>query len=155
MDLTLAIFCAILAMCSYGLSNSISKPPIRKIGAPKAILFRNITIITVYLAIVLLIPQNFSDLATVAISIAIAAFGYIPFFLFSNAIKDEKVGIIVPIASSSAIITLILASIFYGEFLSPIQLIAICAVFAGVFLISFHKKKLHISSLTKPILLAF
>jgi len=64
---------------------------------------------------------------------------YISAYLFYEAIRIDEVSRVVPLVYTSTVFTMILSTIFLGEFFTFSKYVGIFLVFSGAFLISFEK----------------
>ncbi len=148
MDLPLGIIFGLIAMLAYGLSGAIAKVPIKKLGAIRTIFFRNLFTSTMLLFIVLFfIETSTFSLTYILIAFVISFIGYIPFFTFFKAVKAGKIGVVMPIANSSVVFTVLFSILFYGESLSGIQLLSIILIIGGIMLVSVDFSDLKNSNL--------
>lgn len=149
-DISLGIIFGLIAMLGYGLSNPISKVPVKRIGSIKTIFFKNIFVSFLLLITLLfsLSDTNFSG-TYILITFLISFVGYIPLLTFYKALKVGKVGIISPIANSSVIFTILFSIIFFKESLALTQIISIFIIISGIVLISLNFKDLKKSHLFK------
>ncbi|MCC7569872.1 DMT family transporter [Candidatus Micrarchaeota archaeon] len=144
----LGILFGIIAMFGYGLSNAMSQPPSKKLGAEKTIFFRNVFISAFLLILVLFfIRESIFSIEYIIIALGISLIGFIPLLTFLKALKVGKVGIISPISNSSVIFTIILSILFFGETLSIEQGISIGVILLGIVLVSLDFKDLKQSKL--------
>lgn len=117
MDASIGIIFGIIAMLGYGLSNAISQIPSKQLGSRKTIFYRNI-FISIFLFIILIafLKDATFSIKYIFITFVISLISYIPLLTFYKALKFGKVGIIVPIASSSVIFTVLFSIIFLVKF---------------------------------------
>jgi len=142
------IILALIALVALGLSSALSRNPVRKIGPNQVMFFRGIF----DSAILLLLVISFRSFTTFSlkytlIALLIAALGFIPLFFFYKAIEIGKIGVISPVSSSYAVITIILAMIFYHERLSYFQLFSVAFIIIGIILISTNFRQFKSSHL--------
>lgn len=139
MSISLGILFGLISMLGYGLANAISKIPAQNIGIRKTIFFRNVFVSMILLIISLFYLKeiNFS-LKYILIAFAISFLGYVPLISFYKALKSGKVGIVAPIANSSAIYIILFSIVFFKETLTQSQLFSILLVLFGTILISIN-----------------
>ncbi len=149
-EVTLGIIFGIISMIGYGLSNGISKVPAKKLGPIKTAFFRGF-FLTILLLIVLFFVMDEIVLSFwhIILVILLSITGYIPLLTFYKGMRLGKVGVISPIASSSVIITVVLALIFFNETLNSMQTIAIVLIMLGIIFISVDFKNFKSSDLFK------
>lgn len=132
------IILGLLTMLGFGMSNALSRIPAQKIGGLRTIFYRGLGLSIVQLLIlVFLFPSGITKQG-IAIAIAVAIFSYLPIMFFYKGLQIGKVGIMSPIANSSAIFTTLLATIFLGETLQVSQLTSGLVVVFGILLISIN-----------------
>lgn len=137
MGYELGILFGILSMLGFGLSNAISQKLVRKIGELSSIVFQAFVTLFILFPLFFIYPINFSfSIYYIGIALVIALMGVIPLFTFYKALKLGKVGIVVPIANSSPITTVVLSVIFLNEVLSVTQTFSIIMIVLGVILVS-------------------
>ena len=136
---TLGIIFGLIAMFGYGLSNSVTKVPVLKIGSMKTLFFRNVfSSIILFIMLLFYIPQtNFSGIYILYVFF-LYVLGYISTIAFFKALGMGKLGIISPIANSSVIFTILLSVIFFKEVLSGSQIFSIIFIILGIILISIN-----------------
>ena len=112
METTIGILFGFIAMLGFGLGNAIAKVPIQKIGSEKTIFYRNV-IISILLFLILIFFGQDAVFSTKYILLAflIAGIGYIPLLFFYKALNLGKVGVVSPVANSSAIFTVLFSII--------------------------------------------
>lgn len=158
MGLTLGIIFGIISMLGFGLGNAISQVPAKAIGSKRTIFFKNI-FVSLFLSIVLLffISKTSFSLKYMLIAFGISFIGYIAILTLLKALKVGKVGVIMPIADSSVIFTVLFSILFFKEALTAIQFISILIIIGGIILISTNfkdKKSLRLFTLSSGIPLA-
>jgi len=125
-----------LSMIGYGLSNSISKQPIQKIGVTKTIFYRNVFTSIILFVLILFNRNQIWSIKFIIFTILISILGYFALVFFFKSIKIGKVGVVVPVANSSIIITVFLSIIFFKENLSIQKISSLILIILGVILIS-------------------
>ncbi|MBT4209629.1 MAG: DMT family transporter [Candidatus Komeilibacteria bacterium] len=150
METTIGILFGFIAMLGFGLGNAIAKVPIQKIGSEKTIFYRNV-IISILLFLILIFFGQDAVFSTKYILLAflIAGIGYIPLLFFYKALNLGKVGVVSPVANSSAIFTVLFSIIFFYETISIDQGLAIAIIILGIILISLNPKDLKNSQILK------
>lgn len=133
-----AIFFGFLSAITYGISNTLMQEPSKKLGSNGALIIRGIFTSLLLLPALLFFPINTKG--TIA-ALAIGIYGYIPVYFFYKAIRTGKVGVVLAIANCSVVISILLAVIFLGETISPIQAIAIIVILIGLATLSINPKE--------------
>lgn len=142
------IILALIALVALGLSSALSRNPVRKIGPNQVMFFRGIfdSVILLLLVISFHSFTTFS-LKYTLIALLISALGFIPLFFFYKAIEIGKIGVISPISSTYAVITIALAVIFYHEHLSAFQFLSVALIIFGIVFISINFRQFKHSHL--------
>ncbi|MCK5040124.1 MAG: DMT family transporter [Candidatus Aenigmarchaeota archaeon] len=138
------IIFGLIAMLGFGLSSALSKIPAKNIKSKKLVFFRNL--ISSSLFIILMLLFNFEmafSMKYILIAFLISFIGYIPLVVFYKALDVGKVGVVVPVANSSVLFTVLFSILFFGESLSMSQAFSILLIITGIFFISlnFHDLK--------------
>lgn len=150
MNIAQGVIFGLLAMFFYGVGNAIAKVPISQIGSRKTIFFRNTSIVVILLSITLIFRDKITlDPMYIGIAALVGIAGYVPMFYLFKAIKVGKLGVIMPVANSSVIFTILLSIIFYSETLSITQIVAVMMIIAGIIIYSIDFKDLKNSHLFK------
>jgi len=149
-SLQLGIVFGLGALIFGGLANSFVKIPSRELGTNKTIFYRNV-FDSLFLLVILLFTLSQSNFSLVFIvyTLILSLIGYIPMYFFYRAMAIGKVGVIAPVSSSYALVTLILATIFLKESVTPLQILSILVIVSGVILISVNFKEFKSSQLLK------
>lgn len=145
MVLSEGILFSIFAMIGYGLADFLAKKAVDKYGP---IISLKIAITSGTLAILLysLFSIKFPALSfnTIIFVLLTGITGAIGWIAFYKSLKQGKVSIISPIASSWGIISFILAIAVLSEKLTLSQVLASISIFIGIFLVSVDWKKFSI-----------
>ncbi len=141
------VFYGIVAMICWGVSDFIQTFAIRRLGASKAMVIRNILTLIVSLvaagALICLDAFVF-DLrvfAIVAVSSLVYVVGY---FAYVRGFEVGDISLVSPVASSFAIITVLLSVIFANEVLSFADSLCILFIVGGLFLAATNLRRLHL-----------
>lgn len=133
-----AILFGLLTSLFFALSNTLLKIPSTKLKG------NDIALIRGFWTILVLTPFLFiSNLNTQGIlaALTVGILGYIPLFYLFKAFKHGKVGVVLPIANSFAIITTLMALIFLKEYISLIRWIAMFIIIAGIVILTINFKE--------------
>jgi len=149
MGISQGILFGLLAMIGFGMSNALSRFPAQKLGALRTMLYRGIGVAALQFILLLFVFPNAVTVRGIAIALAVAVFSYLPIMFFYKGLHYGNVGIISPIANSSAIITTLLAVVIFKESLSGAQWISGLLVVVGIILISLNFRDLKNSHLMK------
>ena len=136
-------------MAAYSLANVYSQPLVRKLGSPQVLYLRGL-VISLALAIVA-IPQyhHFHDVSQVLLALALGTAGYIPVLAFMYGLKVSRVGIVAPIAATSALFTVVLAFAILHTSLTAVQWAAIVLVIAANIAISVDLRDVRSSNIMR------
>jgi len=143
--MTAGIIFAFLALISWGFGDFFLQRAIRSFGSLRTLLYVSVTGSVVLLPF---IPDAFFRTTGNPFHLALLLLtGIVIFFaaLFDfEALKRGKLAIIEPILSSELIITVMLSLLFWGEWLSGLQLLLAGTTFLGIVLaITVHHTHLH------------
>lgn len=143
------IIFGLLGLFGYGLANVWSQQPSQKLGSLQAILYRDLVIIPIILFGLFFYPWTNFSLQGIGMAILAAIIGYIGLATFFQALKIGKIGLVVPVAQSSVIITILLSIIFFQEPVSAIKWFSIGLIFVGIILGSLNFGDLKNSNILK------
>ena len=138
------IIFGIISMFGFGLSNGISKKPIIKIGILQTLVIR-MRFTTFLLFCLLLFSKKTYNLKYMLIALGISAFGYIPLLFFYKALEISKVGVVVPIANSYAMFTILGSAILLGETLNSKFILPFGMIIVGIIILSINIKQFKFS----------
>ena len=139
----------LLTMMGFGMCNALSRIPVSEIGPLKTLFYRGVCITLMQLFFLVLWFPIQIDLVGLLMGIAVAVFAYFPVMFFYKGLNLGRVGVIVPIANTSAIITTLLAVIFLNETFSTLQIGSAFVIIVGVFLLSVDFKSFRDSGLLR------
>jgi len=150
MSLALGIIFGILSMICFGMNSALAKIPAQKLGNVEAVFFRNIfSSLFLFIIFLIFLPQSNFSFNYILIALIVAVVGYIPIISLYQGIKKGKIGIVVPVAGSYVFFTVIFSVIFFGEFLTAMQVGAIALIIIGIILISVNLRDFRNSGLFK------
>ncbi|PTW60205.1 putative membrane protein [Breoghania corrubedonensis] len=135
----IAVFCGITAMAGWGCADFIQGVAIRNIGTAMVMMLRNIITLVISLSLGTYIyfqhgfQTSLPALAIISISSVIYVIGYLSYM---RGFEHGKAAVVAPIASSFAIVTVLLSVVFNNETVSLLQVIAIAIMITGGLLIS-------------------
>jgi transporter family protein len=148
MNTFLGIMFAIFAMLGYGINNSIVKIPLSKVSSEKYNFNFAFYSLFVYLIFVIIFIDTIKiSLFYFFISFILGIIGFLSIWFFLKAMKIGKVGVVSPVANSSALFTIVFSVIFFSEILKFNQIIAIVLLLLGIVLISLNFKDLKKSEI--------
>ncbi len=132
------ILFGIISMAGFGLANAITQRVVKNVGTFSAMAWQSFSAAVFLSALFLIYPAGFSfSWQSMAMTAAIGLFGALPLFTFYKALSSGKVGMVVPIANSFGLFTILLSSLFLGEALSFSQLLSTAVIISGIALVSF------------------
>src|SRR3972149_7199454 len=142
--LSTGIFFGLVSMIGFGINNAMAQSISKKYGSLGAIIYRNaIIVMLLFITTLFYYSGNKFPLYHILFSVGIAFVGYVSLVSFMHAVKIGKIGVVVPIANSSSIFTVLFAVLFFSEILTLNKLIAIAIIITGVVLISVNIKILR------------
>jgi transporter family protein len=137
MSLVLGIIFGLGAMLSFGFHNAISQVPAKELGSEKTIFYKGfVTSVLFFMFMFFFVKPEQFRAEYFLLSLLLAFVGYLALRFLLNGLKVGKVGVVVPIANTSVIYTVLLSFIFFGERLSTFQYLAILLIVIGVFVVS-------------------
>lgn len=152
MALTIGIIFGLLSMFFYGIEKVIIKKPIDKIGPYFSLIYQQIFVSIILLAFACFIGKLSFPGKGILFLILFAAFvGFFGIYYLYKGIGVGKLSIVLPIANSFPILTVLLSYYFYREKLGINQIAAIIIIFIGMLVISFRYSEIRRIKLTKRI----
>jgi O-acetylserine/cysteine efflux transporter len=146
--LTAAIIYSVIVMFAFGIANAVSKEMVGKFGVLGAIIFQNAFVVPfIALAILILRAPISLDPLYLGIGAVIAFGGYLGFICFMSALKNGKIGVIIPIVSAQIIVASIFGFLFLGDQLDIFKIATVSIVFVGIVLASVNFRDFRNSDL--------
>ncbi len=143
-----AIFYALITAFSFGIANAISKELSQKFGAIRATVLRNIFVALLIVASLVILQTPFIfDWHWIGLGLLIAFGGYLGFLCFMLSLKNGKVGVVVPVASGSIIVSSFFGFLILGDTFGLLKAATVSIVFIGVALASLNFKDLRNSDM--------
>jgi drug/metabolite transporter (DMT)-like permease len=140
MIIVFSIFCGLVSMLTYGLSNVFSQPLAKKYG-PAEMLFLRGVVIVVILAITAVPSYAYlTHYREVVLTLLLGMAGYLPVLAFMHGIKVSRIGIVAPISGTSPLITVLLSAFILGAVIHPLQWIAVLIVIGANVIMSIDIK---------------
>ena len=137
MALETGILFGILTMIGFGLNSALVQGVIKKIGKLNAMAYQALISAALLVPAFLLYPAGFYFLPEqILIATGIALLGVVPLFTFYKALEAGKIGVIVPVANSASVFTVMFSVAFLGESLTGIKLASVAAIILGVITVS-------------------
>src|SRR3989338_2969611 len=137
MALETGILFGILTMIGFGLNSALVQGVIKKIGKLNAMAYQALISAALLVPAFLLYPAGFYFLPEqILIATGIALLGVLPLFTFYKALEAGKIGVIVPVANSASVFTVMFSVAFLGESLTGIKLASVAAIILGVITVS-------------------
>ncbi len=127
----------LITMFALGIAAAVIQGPARKIGAIQSVVLRNGVLVLGVLAGLLSGLFSYQwDPAVLIPVLGLGILGYVALQFFYKGLGVGKVGVVVPIASSYPLITVLLAVVFFGEALSFVHAGAIALIILGSIFLS-------------------
>ena len=143
----MGVIFVLVAMLGFGLSSGFAKHT-SEISSVKNVFLREMIVsILLFIMVLFNLKTQTFQLNYILIAFGISIIGYIALISFYTGLKKGKAGVIVPIANSSVIYTVILSTIFYNEKLSSVQIVALVVLIMGILLSSINFKDFKNSSI--------
>lgn len=128
-----AIICGLVSMIGYALANVSSQPLARRLGNAQIIYLRGLTVALVLAIASIPSVDRLDNFGYVLYALGLGLVGYLPLLAFTHGIKISRVGIISPIASTSPLVTVLLAFFILHSPLTGVQWLAVALViFANI-----------------------
>ncbi|MBT3720098.1 DMT family transporter [archaeon] len=143
--INLGVVAGILAMLGWGIGNFVQAKPIKKIGPLKVMFILHIINLIIFSPLVVFLFLNNYISITLDNLILIALFTILQVLGIYYSMKSLEIGevsLVVPIGSSSTIITIFLSIIFLKETLSTVKGMGIIFAILGIILTSTDFRKL-------------
>ncbi|MBN1544529.1 DMT family transporter [Candidatus Woesearchaeota archaeon] len=134
------ILLAAVALIGWGIYPVLLKKVVRELGEYTCLVF-NYLVLVVFLALTAVFTIRLTmptDYVTAAVIVG-AIVGAVAIYLYYKAINTGNVSIVVVIAATNVIWTVLLSYFLFNEKLSVSKYIAIAAIFAGAVLIAMEK----------------
>ena len=146
----IGIFFAFLATIGYGLSSATAKIPVKEFGNIPTIFFRNILATLIIFIIMLATTLGYTfNMDAAVFTLLLSIIGYLGLIFLYKALHSAKVGVILPILSSTSIFTIVFSFIFFQEVLPAKKLLQIFLIISGVMLFSVQFKDFRNSQIFK------
>lgn len=143
--LTLGVLYGLIAMLGFGISDTLLKPVILRIGEVSAATYRGLFITSCLFLFALLTGSLVvPTLSTFLLLLLLGLLGMGGYYSFCKGLKVGELSVVSPISRAYIVITVLLAVIFFGESLRALQIAGIALVVLGAVGISFtlsHIKK--------------
>lgn len=137
--LSLAVLYAVLGTIGWGVSNAAAKKIVEHFGPIRGVVLRNtITVLILLVVYAIMRPPLSFDMSSLVLGLAVALFGYVPYFLFLKGLERGKVGVIYPISDGWVVITAFIGFIFLGDPFSWLKIVVLGIVVFGVLLVSLN-----------------
>ncbi len=135
--LLLAVLYGLVAMFAAGISTALLKPVTGRITVLPTVFFRaGISALTLLILLAVIRPTIDFSTGSFFFALSLAVLGYFPFMLFVEGLKEGKVGVVAPIASSWTVIAALIGFFVFGEAFPPIKLFAVGLIIVGVIAVS-------------------
>jgi len=151
MPMDAGIILALIAMLGFGISNFLAKKALKAFDLLALVFFRGILLAIIIAPFSLFLGAAF-DAYFILLAAIISLIGFFPIFFLYKALRTGKLGIVMPIANSSIIYTVLLSAVFFRESLSVLQYAALALVIAGIITISLKR---HKGTLSRGVVPAF
>jgi len=133
----LGILFSVIAMVTMGLAVAMAKKPAQEIGVRRFVFWRQALTSTLLFITLVVSGQNWQfSTGYFALELVIAAASYIALISAYRSLTTGKIGVVAPIVSSSAIVTVLFSVAFLGESLNAAQAAAVGVTLLGIVLLS-------------------
>lgn len=141
MDSFFGLLMGLVALVATGLNTAWGKVPAQKLGSVQAIVFRNLLLVGLLLLLNIGIGSTFNvSWETILIALGIALVGYLALFFLYKGFRVGKIGVVVPIANSFLVFTVLFSVLLLHESFGWLRWIAIGLIALGIILISVDLK---------------
>jgi len=135
----LAVLYGLIAMLGMGLSTTLVRVPIRRMGVRRTIVWRNFIEMPLLIALLIFFPF-FLDLKIIGVALLLSILGYLPLAAFYKAVDVGKIGVVAPIGSSGIVFASFVSVLLFKESLTVLQVAAILVIVSGIVLLSINFK---------------
>lgn len=147
-DITLSLIYGIIAMAPIGLANAISKIPSKKIGVTSLMLIRNSLTSSLLFLILFYTKDSWNyDHKQTLFALLLSGVCYLAMHFYYKALEVGKVGIVSPVSSTFAVISIILSVIFFRTQINFTIGILIAMILIGTLLITLNIHEFRSSNL--------
>ena len=132
-----SVFWGVVAMASWGSSDFLVKRIIGPLGYYRVLLYTQlISLPPLFLLAVVFPPPLPSSVRTVGLITAIGVCYFLALFTLYKGLAVGKVSIITPVASTWAVVSMVLSFVFLGETLGLSQMFCTILILAGILMVS-------------------
>lgn len=145
------LLAALVALIGFGVANALTRTTSQVLGPTRAIILRNVIVVSILLVATAFtgLPQQI-DLGHLLVTIILSAISYFGLYFFGKATASGKVSIVVPVATSNALVTTLVSVLVFGQILGLGKVVSLILVIAGVILISTNFKELKETKIFDP-----
>lgn len=134
-------------MIGSGMSGVLSRGPVRRLGSDPALFWRGVFITLFQIPLIVALFPHAPSWRGMGLALVFGAVGYLPIYFFFRGIDRGRVGVVAPIANTSAVITAMLAVFVLGEPFGAFRVAGLLVTVAGVALLSIDFRDWKRSSL--------
>jgi drug/metabolite transporter (DMT)-like permease len=147
----LGIVFSVIAMVTMGLSVAMARIPSQNIGVKRFLFWRQATTSLLLFCGLLAFGRSLPfSIGYFTLALAIAFISYVALISAYQALKIGKIGVISPIANSSAIVTVLFSVIFLHESLIAPQIAMAFLAVLGIIILSINFSDFKSSDIFKP-----
>jgi drug/metabolite transporter (DMT)-like permease len=118
-------------MVAYGFANAYAKPLVQALGPVRYVFLRGITLCVLLTGAAIVSGGHSASAVAIGATFLLGLAGYLPLLAFGHAIRHSRVGVVVPIAGTSPLITVVCAFLFLGVRLNALEWAAILMIIAA------------------------
>ncbi|HEX9153788.1 MAG TPA: DMT family transporter [Candidatus Saccharimonadales bacterium] len=136
----MAIVFGLLSMIGYGLANVFTQPLAQKYGSAPMLFLRGLSIMAILGIGTAFYHESLTHYREMLITFGLGIAGYLPLLAFTQGVKISRIGVIAPIAGTAPLVTVLLAFLFLGADIQPLQWLAIIVVIGANVVMSVNLK---------------
>lgn len=137
MSVSPGVIAGVITMLGFGLSNGIIQPYLEKRGFVEGTFWLGVIItVVVALTIPFFWESTHFNFLTMLYAFGLGCFGYIPMACFYKGVEISKLGVVAPIANSSALVTSAMGILLLNEEVTLQKALAIITILSGIVLMS-------------------
>lgn len=136
-------------MFGYGIGNVYIQPYAKLLGTTRSVFVRGVVMCA--LIGITAIPSllHVHDWRAVLAAFGVGVLGYLPLLTFTQGLKTSRISVVVPIAGSSPLITVLLTALFLHVHLHGVQWLGVLVILAANIAVSVNVRSLRDSNALK------